>query len=189
MPLANFMEKALKDQPLNFIISDKTIILSEKENKIDEPSIVEKLNEQPPVTRDCERSGRQTLTGINIVVKNTNRGVVTDASGKFTIEAEPGSLLLISSIGYNSKEMKITQHQTYLNISLAIATSPLDEVQIVAYGTTTKRFNTGNVSTVKSEDIEKQPVNNPLAALQGRVPGTIYNSKNRSSRWRIQYTN
>ena len=44
-------------------------------------------------------------------------------------------------------------------------------MQIIAYGTTTKRLSTGNVSTVKAEDIEKQPVNNPLLALQGRVPG------------------
>ena len=57
------------------------------------------------------------------------------------------------------------------NISLSTAVSSLDEMQVIAYGTTSKRFNTGNVSTVKAADIEKQPVNNPLLALQGRVAG------------------
>ncbi len=49
--------------------------------------------------------------------------------------------------------------------------SKLDEVQIMAYGETSNRLSTGNIVTVKSNDIEKQPVNNPLLALQGRVPG------------------
>lgn len=52
-------------------------------------------------------------------------------------------------------------------------TKKLDEVQVIAYGTTSQRFTTGNVSTVKAEEIEKQPVNNRLFALQGRVPGLI----------------
>ncbi|HEX4849953.1 MAG TPA: TonB-dependent receptor plug domain-containing protein, partial [Puia sp.] len=51
--------------------------------------------------------------------------------------------------------------------------SAIDEVQVIAYGTTTKRFNIGNVATVKAADIEKQPVQNPLLALQGRVPGVV----------------
>jgi hypothetical protein len=58
-----------------------------------------------------------------------------------------------------------------LNIVLSQKISNLDQIQIIAYGQTTKRLSTGNVSTVKSSDIEKQPVNNPLLALQGRVPG------------------
>ncbi|MBO9573541.1 MAG: SusC/RagA family TonB-linked outer membrane protein, partial [Chitinophagaceae bacterium] len=49
--------------------------------------------------------------------------------------------------------------------------SQLDEVQYIAYGTQTKRFSVGNVTTVKGEDIAKQPVNNVMLALQGRVPG------------------
>lgn len=47
----------------------------------------------------------------------------------------------------------------------------LDEMQVIAYGITSKRFNIGNVSSLKSSEIEKQPVNNVLLALQGRVSG------------------
>jgi TonB-linked SusC/RagA family outer membrane protein len=60
-----------------------------------------------------------------------------------------------------------------LNIVLSQKISNLDQIQIIAYGTTTKRFATGNVSSIKSEEIEKQTVNNPILALQGRVPGII----------------
>jgi hypothetical protein len=47
----------------------------------------------------------------------------------------------------------------------------LDEVQIIAYGTNSRRFTTGNIATVKADNIEKQPVKNPLLALKGRVAG------------------
>jgi hypothetical protein len=49
----------------------------------------------------------------------------------------------------------------------------LDDVQIIGYGQTTRRLNTGNVITIKSDKIEKQPVTNILAALEGHVPGLI----------------
>ncbi len=54
---------------------------------------------------------------------------------------------------------------------MEISTSKLDEVQIIAYGTSSQRFQTGNVSSIKAKDIEKSPVSNPLLALQARVPG------------------
>ncbi len=59
-----------------------------------------------------------------------------------------------------------------------ISTSKLDEVQIVAYGKNTQRFQTGNVATVTSKELKKQPVNNPLLALQGRVPGLFITQSN-----------
>jgi TonB-linked SusC/RagA family outer membrane protein len=58
-----------------------------------------------------------------------------------------------------------------LLVNLKTKTSQLDDVQIIAYGTTTRRLNTGNVSTVGSQEISEQPVASPLEALEGRVPG------------------
>ncbi len=61
---------------------------------------------------------------------------------------------------------------------MEISTSLLDEVQYIAYGTSSQRFQTGKVTSVKAKDIEKQPVNNPLLALQGRVPGLLITQAN-----------
>ncbi len=61
---------------------------------------------------------------------------------------------------------------------MEISTSKLDEVQIIAYGSNSQRFQTGNVASVKAVDIEKQPVNNLLLALQGRVPGLFITQAN-----------
>ncbi len=63
--------------------------------------------------------------------------------------------------------------KTEIFAKLKTKTSELDEVQIIAYGQTTKRLQTGNVSTIKGEDVRKQPVNNPLLALEGKVPGVF----------------
>ncbi len=111
----------------------------------------------------------QPLAGVNVVIKGTSRGVVTDANGQFNIDVERGKLLVFSSVGYLGKEVKISS--SALAVELQINNSPLDEIQIVAYGTQSKRLQTGNVSTVTAEEIKKQPVSNPLLALQGRVPG------------------
>ncbi len=61
---------------------------------------------------------------------------------------------------------------------MEISPSQLDEVQYIAYSKSSPRFQTGNVSSVKAKDIEKQPVNNPLLALQGRVPGLFIQQSN-----------
>src|ERR1700676_2306931 len=58
------------------------------------------------------------------------------------------------------------------------SSSQLDQVQVIAYGTTTQRLNTGDVSTVTAKEIEQQPVSSPLAALEGRVPGLFITQAN-----------
>ncbi|HWW40891.1 SusC/RagA family TonB-linked outer membrane protein [Pedobacter sp.] len=78
-------------------------------------------------------------------------------------------MLVISFIGYLPKEVSVSANMG--NVVLEQSLSKLDEVQVIAYGTTTQRLSTGNVTTIKADVIEKQPVNNPLLALQGRVPG------------------
>ncbi len=125
----------------------------------------------------CIGPDGQPLAGVNVVVKGTNRGVVTDLYGRFSIEAEQGKTLVISNIGYNPSELQVNGDNNII-IGLEISTSKLDEVQIIAYGTNSQRYQTGNVTTVNSEDIAKQPVQNPLLALQGRVPGMAINQSN-----------
>ncbi len=171
LPLEEFLRQVLTPLSIDFVIENKTIFVRAKTPAA---SLSPRLNlNAPPITGVVRGPDGKPLAGINVVVKNSNKGVVTDVNGQFSIDAEPGISLLISSIGYNSQEIKIPETQTHLDISMAIATSPLDEVQIIAYGTTSQRLSTGNVSTVKGEDIGKQPVSNPLAALAGRIPGML----------------
>ncbi len=112
------------------------------------------------------------LVGASITVKSRKGvGAVTDKDGFFTLKniAEDASLI-ISYTGYEPRELKLNG-KSLGNIVLSHSNSPLDEVQVIAYGTTTSRLSTGNVTTISSKDIQNQPVNNPLLALEGRAPG------------------
>lgn len=111
------------------------------------------------------------MPGVNIIVKGTTVGTTTDAEGKYVLETSPGDKLIFSFIGYASYEFNIGD-QTILNVELFEEASNLKEVVINAgYYTTTKSSQTGNIGKVTANDIQKQPVSNPLAALQGRIPG------------------
>lgn len=120
--------------------------------------------------RVTDNEGRP-LPGANVKVKGTNIGVVTDANGHFILRnIEENASLEISFVGHDVQTITV-RGKSLFNIVLNQKNSLLDETVVIAYGTTTRRFTTGNVSTIKANDIEKQPVNNPLLALQGRVPG------------------
>ncbi len=93
----------------------------------------------PPVTGIVKGPDGQPLAGVNVIVKGTNKGVVTDLNGKFSIEVESGKVLLISNVGFAPREIKITGDNN-LSVKLEINTSKLDEVQIIAYGTTSQKI-------------------------------------------------
>ncbi len=163
MPVAQVMKLLVERQPLDFTIRQDAIVVKEKVLKY-------WIDEVPPIIGIVRGPDGQPLAGVNVMVKGTNKGVVTDLNGKFSIEAEQGKTLVISNIGYTAKEIKIKGDNAIV-VGLEISTSKLDEVQIIAYGTSSQRFQTGNVSSIKAKDIEKSPINNPLLALQARVPG------------------
>jgi TonB-dependent starch-binding outer membrane protein SusC len=127
----------------------------------------------PPVTGIIRGPDGQSLAGVNIVIKGTKKGTTTNADGTFSIEAEKGDVIILSSIGYADRQITVGNNNTVGVISLSVSKLKLDEVQIIAYGQTTNRLSTGNISSVKAKDIEKAPVGNPLLAIAGRVPGVF----------------
>ncbi|PSL24114.1 SusC/RagA family TonB-linked outer membrane protein [Chitinophaga ginsengisoli] len=116
------------------------------------------------------------LPGATILIKGTHKGYTAKEDGQFFLSAgDPHPILLISYTGYGAEEYPVTDPDKDITVVLRRQLSPLDETVIIAYGTTSKRLNTGNVAKVAAIDIEKYPVSNPLFTLQGRVPGlTIY---------------
>src|SRR5690606_33922961 len=109
----------------------------------------------------------------SVSISNTNQSTRTDRSGKFSfVTGLRSGTLTISHVGYATRTIDFGA-ETYgpFEIALAASGNAIDEVQVIGYGQVSKRFNTGSVVTVTSEEIERQPVSNPLAALAGRVPG------------------
>ena len=111
----------------------------------------------------------ESIIGANVVVKGTTTGVISDINGNFSIDAEKGSTLVISYIGYRSTEVKVTSN--FLNITLEDDTEVLDEVVVVGYGSQKKSDITGAMVNVKSDALQQHPVGNIGAALQGLAAG------------------
>lgn len=114
------------------------------------------------------------IPGATIQIKNSDKGTTTDNYGKFVLpDVGRGAKIVISSIGYQTKEILANTGNIIAELNPFI--NNLNETQIVAYGSTTKKYNTGNVTTIKESDLRDLPVSNPLLALQGRIPGLDIN--------------
>jgi len=154
--------------PLVYEIEGKMISIKKKEPSFLE-NVVNTFVDINVSGRVVDADGRG-LPGASVSVKGKGKEVSTGANGSFYLKGvDEDAVLVISFIGYVPKE--VTAVKELGDVVLELSNSKLDEVQVIAYGTTTQRLSTGNVTTIKADVIEKQPVNNPLLALQGRVPG------------------
>lgn len=115
----------------------------------------------------------EPLIGVNVIVKGTTIGTVTDAEGAYALEV-PGasSVLVFSYIGYLSAEVTVGT-QTTINQTLREDLRMMDEVVVVGYGIQKKETVTGSVSSVKGDELIKSPVANLSNAIAGRMPGVI----------------
>ncbi|WP_027138063.1 SusC/RagA family TonB-linked outer membrane protein [Gaetbulibacter saemankumensis] len=120
------------------------------------------------------------IAGVNIIVKNTNQGSVSDFDGNFSItDVKAGATLTFSFIGYVTQEVVVSD-QTTLNIQLAEDLAQLDEVVVVGYGTQTKKEITGAVSVLGAETIDALKPTRVEQALQGQVAGVNITSQSGS---------
>lgn len=174
MVLSDFLTLLFKDQPLNFRIEGKTIVLSRKSlEKIAAVETIVKKTASIPVTGRVTDTSGAPLAGASVKVKGTSKGTNTNATGEFTIEAQPGDILVISFVGYQQQEVRVSGNNILAVLKAAV--SALDEVVTIAYGTSTRRLSTGNISSITSKQIENKPIQNVLLALQGEVPGIVVN--------------
>ena len=110
----------------------------------------------------------EPVIGASVVQKGTSNGTVTDIDGNFAFKAPQGSTIVVSYIGYKNVELKAGQG---LKVQLKTNASELNEVVVTGYTTQRKADLTGAVSVVSVDELAKQNENNPMKALQGRVPG------------------
>lgn len=117
------------------------------------------------------------VIGANVVIKGTSSGTITDTDGKFTLTNVPASAktLQISYIGMKTQEVAI---RPTLKIILQPNTQMIDEVMVVAYGTSKKSTFTGSASLVKAEKLEERPVTGVTNALVGAVAGVQVTTAN-----------
>lgn len=112
----------------------------------------------------------EPLIGVNILVKGTATGTVTDFNGDYTLDAGADATLVFSYTGYQDQEVLVGS-QTTINVQMATNTAILDEVVVVGYGTQKKSDLTGSVASLDGREIAKLVSGNPTSALQGQIAG------------------
>lgn len=110
------------------------------------------------------------VPGVTITVRGTNIATQTDAQGHYTINAPGNGVLVLSSVGYGSTEVRING-QTTVNSTLTTQGTNLNEVVVVGYGTARRRDLTGSVTSVGAKDFNKGTYTAPDQLIQGKVAG------------------
>ncbi|MES2458222.1 MAG: SusC/RagA family TonB-linked outer membrane protein [Bacteroidota bacterium] len=167
--LEEVLDKCFDNQPLTYKIGDKVVMIKEKET-----SFLDKIVDQ---FRNIDVRGRivdsagNALPGATVQIKGTNRSVKTSINGGFSFaDVKEDAVLVISYVGFESREVAAVSDLGTLTLNAADA--KLEEVKINAgYYSVTDRERTGNISRITADDIKNQPINNPLMALVGRIPG------------------
>jgi TonB-linked SusC/RagA family outer membrane protein len=172
--LTRVLDECLKERPLAYSIVNKMIVLNRRSIPVFQAGDSSQLPSPPADIRGhVTDSLGNPLAGASISVKGTKKGAQTDANGNFSMTGiDDHAVLVVSFTGYRPVEIKVFGKKSVL-IALRPGSSELDQIQVIAYGTISKRLNTGSVTTITAETIAEQPVSNPLAALEGRVPGMI----------------
>lgn len=117
----------------------------------------------------------EPLAGATITVKGTTRSVVADANGNFSINIPPGSVLVISSVGYQSKE--VTATGTEINETLTVAEASLSDVVVIGYQTVRKKDLTGAVGVINPAQANRNVASSVAESIQGLAAGvTVRNS-------------
>lgn len=173
--LENFLTLALRDQPLIYEISSKTIVITERARPVKVSDLLGKSIDVAdhffPIKGRVTDSVGNAIPNSTVTVKGRNIKAAADHKGDFVINAGEGDILLITSVGYEPKEIKVQSDLLFYDVQLRMKKSSLDEVVVVAYGSTTQRELTGSVSTVKAKEIQNIPSVSIANLLQGRVAG------------------
>ncbi|UKJ06934.1 SusC/RagA family TonB-linked outer membrane protein [Solitalea lacus] len=172
------LKTIFKDQPVTWLIEGKTITILKKLPQ--SQSVQNNVNDPVQVEGTVTDDKGIPLPAVSIMIKGTSKGTQAGPDGKYKLNANRGDVLVFNFMGFRTKEITVGQ-STIINAVLETSVSTLDQVQVIAYGTTTRRLSTGTISKVKGEEIRNQPVDNPLLALSGRMPGVEITQANGNS--------
>ncbi|MEN8228715.1 MAG: TonB-dependent receptor [Bacteroidota bacterium] len=163
------LTQVFDETDIDYLVMDRQIILSPKEYLSDIKNIMQPITVSGIVT---DENG-EPLPGLTVTVKGTTRGAVTNLDGKFTIEVDdPSAILVFSYVGYLSQEMAVG-NQTTIDVNMQPDVIGIEEVVAIGYGSMRKKDLTGSVASVQGLELsEKSPVR-VSQLLQGTIPGLM----------------
>ncbi len=169
LPLEQFLNNCLSNQPLKYVIEGKTILITKK----DSTSGIESVRFIPPtidIHGQVLNKAGSPLIGATVSLKGTNISVITDASGKFSLTVPDSGVLIISYIGYKTEEIAVNG-RSELIVSIQELNKGMDEVVVVGYQSQRRSDLTGAVDVVNVNDVARLPVATVEQGLQGQAAG------------------
>ncbi|MHA7942854.1 SusC/RagA family TonB-linked outer membrane protein [Formosa sp. 3Alg 14/1] len=167
--VSNVLNQLVVQMNIDYSISNNTVsVRIKKQNELEVPFLSRGL-----VTDE----NNMPLPGVDVLLKGTQTGTITDFDGKFELEINAvNDILVFTHIGYNKKEIKAS---SYIQVRMIENITGLNEILVIGYGKQKKRDVTGAVASVNEKDFSEIPVSNPLSAIKGKVAGVdVFNSSN-----------
>ncbi len=174
MPLIQFLDLILKDQPLDYSIAKKTIMLSRKAV----PPAAALPDIRDILVRGLITDGQgKPLPGVSVRLKGTSLGTVSDVAGKFSLNAPENGVLIFTYIGYVTQEQPVDA-KTTLNVKMAEEFSSLNQVVVTGYSSQSRKDITGSVVSVDTKELNKVASPNIAQQLQGKSSGVTVTADN-----------
>ncbi|MBS1563034.1 MAG: TonB-dependent receptor plug domain-containing protein, partial [Bacteroidetes bacterium] len=180
--LQHVLDECFRAQPITYTVEGRFVVVKPRPSPSMPPSADTSAPRAPGGIKAIGRvmgNDMEPLSGASVRIRRAGDSrfttITTDEKGYFRLtNIENGNYAVeVTFIGYEKifREIRVSDVPSTLFITLKRSVNVLDEVQTTAYSKTSMRFNTGDITTIKGEEIARNPVPNVLEALQGRVPG------------------
>ena len=175
--IEEILDQLIVPYGLEYEIEDKTVVIRTSGRQHLQEHEIDPLAQVSGQVTDAE-SG-EPIPGVNIVVRGTTTGTVTDNDGNYSLDAPDGAVLVFSFIGYQTAEVAVGS-QSVINIQLEVDVESLEEVVVVGYGTQAKKDVTGSIASIEGSSMEIRPITTVGEGIQGLAAGINFVQRNAS---------
>jgi len=170
--VADVLLEISKQTGLKFKQVNNNIHISKKDKSVRNEEFLEVIIQGIPIIGKIISSEDESgLPGVNVIIKGTSQGTVTDVDGNYKLDVpDENSVLIFSSVGFSIEEVTVG-NRTVIDITLTPDIAALEEVVVIGYGTVKKSDLTGAVSSLPTDYLKNQPVRSLTDMLAGRVAG------------------
>ncbi|MGB3065624.1 TonB-dependent receptor [Sphingobacterium thalpophilum] len=171
-PIKDALRSIFQHQRFSWEVLDKTIVIKPSAKTNSQTPVQKQETAAIDITGRVVDSSNRPIAGVTVSVKGSTKSTVSDQNGQFTLSAQAGDVLVLRSVGYDTKEVTLDNSAT-ITITLQASTQSLEEVKVVAvgYGTQRQRNVTGSVVRANIDAFKDAPNTNLMQSLQGTVPG------------------
>lgn len=167
-PVTDILNSLLANTNLSYVLRESNLLVIKLKDNLNAISISGKVSDNT----------NQTLIGVSVKIKGTNKGTTTDVNGNYQIVVDDSKAVLVFNyIGFEQKEV-LVGNQNIINVSLVMDQKSLNEVVVVGYGGVRKSDVTGSVSSIKSKELTAYPSSGVQQAIQGRSAGVTVQATN-----------